>query len=62
MPARNSKQWEQVPEKLKSGEYVDSRIYSDRGIFEEEINKIFKKVWTPFVMNPSCQTPTASEP
>ena len=47
MPARNSKQWEQVPGKLKSGEYVDSRIYSDRGIFEEEINKIFKKVWTP---------------
>ena len=25
--------------------YVDSRIYSDRGIFEEEVEKIWKKVW-----------------
>ena len=41
MPARNAKQWEKVPGKLSSGEYVDSRIYSDRDIFEEEITKIF---------------------
>ena len=25
--------------------YVDSRIYSDRNIFEEEFEKIWKKVW-----------------
>jgi methanesulfonate monooxygenase large subunit len=47
MPARNAKQWETVPGKLSSGEYVDSRIYSDREIFEEEITKIFRKVWMP---------------
>ena len=47
MPARNAKQWEKVPGKLSSGEYVDSRIYSDRDIFEEEITKIFSKVWMP---------------
>src|SRR5262249_7596596 len=25
--------------------YVDSRIYTDQGIFEEELEKIWKKVW-----------------
>src|ERR1700741_5385697 len=25
--------------------YVDSRIYSDRGIFEEEVENIWTKVW-----------------
>ena len=47
MPARNGKQWANVPGKLGSGEYVDSRIYSDHAIFEEEISKIFRKVWMP---------------
>jgi len=32
---------------LKAGEWVDSRIYSDPDIFEEEQEKIFKKVWIP---------------
>ena len=43
MPARNAKQWETVPGKLSSGEYVDSRIYSDREIFEEETIDTFLK-------------------
>ena len=47
MPARNHKNWSKVPSKILPGEYVDSRIYSDKQIFEEEIDKIFKKVWTP---------------
>ena len=47
MPARNHKNWSKVPAKILPGEYVDSRIYSDKQIFEEEIDKIFKKVWTP---------------
>ena len=47
MPARNEKQWANVPGKLASGEYVDSRIYSDHAIFEEEVSKIFRKVWMP---------------
>jgi methanesulfonate monooxygenase large subunit len=28
-------------------EWVDSRIYSDRDIFEEELERIWKKVWLP---------------
>ena len=47
MPARNHKQWSKVPDKIAPGEYVDSRIYSDKEIFEEEIAKIFRNVWTP---------------
>ena len=47
MPARNHKQWIATPPALKDGEYVDSRIYSDPEIFEEEQEKIFKKVWIP---------------
>ena len=45
MPARNYKKWNAVPGKLNKGEYVDSRIYSDKNIFKEEIDKIFRKVW-----------------
>ena len=47
MPARNHTKWNQVPGKLQSGEYVDSRIYSDENIFKEEMRKIFSKVWIP---------------
>ncbi len=47
MPARNAQQWVNMPGKIKPGEYVDSRIYSDRDIFEEELTKIWRKVWIP---------------
>ena len=39
MPARKHTQWLSKP----TIEYVDSRIYSDWGIFHEEQEKIFKK-------------------
>lgn len=56
MPARNHKQWNSPPT-LKVGEWVDSRIYSDPDIFEEELEKIFKKVWIPI-----CHESELAEP
>jgi len=44
--AKNHRQWLADP-KLKPTEWVDSRIYSDPEIFEEELAKIFKKAWIP---------------
>ena len=38
MPARNHSQWTATP----PVEFVDSRIYSDPDIFEEELEKILK--------------------
>ena len=46
MAAKNHRQWLAEPP-LKPNEWVDSRIYSDPGIFEEELDKIFKKAWIP---------------
>ena len=46
MPARNHKNWLKKPENI---EYVDSRIYSDYKIYEEEIKNIFAKVWVPVI-------------
>jgi|TARA_R110002074_G_scaffold507_6_gene2451 methanesulfonate monooxygenase large subunit len=43
MPAQNHKSWLKKPDV----EYVDSRIYSDHKIWEEEIEHIFSKVWIP---------------
>lgn len=43
MPARNHKQWQATP----PVEYVDSRVYSDPDIFEEELELIFKRTWIP---------------
>ena len=42
--SRNSVQWTQKP-KLPPTHYADPVIYSDPEIFEEEKEKIFKKVW-----------------
>ncbi len=44
--SRNHEQWNSPPPFARD-EYVDSRIYSDQGIFEEELEKIFKKSWIP---------------
>ena len=44
--SRNHEQWTAKPS-LASDEYVDSRIYSDQEIFDEEQEKIFKKAWIP---------------
>jgi methanesulfonate monooxygenase large subunit len=44
--AKNHRQWIADPI-LKQSEWVDSRIYSDPQIFEEEQEKIFKKTWIP---------------
>ncbi len=46
MTSRNHAQWT-APPKLAKGEWVDSRIYSDHAIFEEELDKIWKKAWIP---------------
>lgn len=46
MSARNHAQWT-APPKLTRGEWVDSRIYSDQAIFEEELQKIWKRSWIP---------------
>jgi methanesulfonate monooxygenase large subunit len=46
MPARNHSQWTANPP-LRSSEWIDSRIYTEEAIFEEEMEKIFKKTWIP---------------
>ena len=46
MSSRNHTQWNATPD-LQRGEWVDSRIYSDEQIFEDELNKIWKKTWIP---------------
>jgi len=43
MPPRNHKQWRTKP----SVEYVSSYIYSDQDLYEQEMEKIFSKVWVP---------------
>ena len=42
--SRNSAQWTQRP-KLPPSHYADPVIYSDPDLFEEEREKIFRKVW-----------------
>lgn len=46
MAARNHDQWMSTPP-LQQGEWIDSRVYTDYEIFEEENEKIFKNTWVP---------------
>jgi methanesulfonate monooxygenase large subunit len=32
---------------LEKGEWIDSRVYTDQAIFDEELEKIFKNAWIP---------------
>ena len=48
MPSRNAAEWVAKPD-LKLGEWVDSRIYSEQEIFEEELSRIWKKAWIPIL-------------
>jgi methanesulfonate monooxygenase subunit alpha len=43
MPPRNHKNWTKTPDV----DYVDSRIYSEWDIHNEELEKIFSKCWIP---------------
>ncbi|MFT5502853.1 MAG: methanesulfonate monooxygenase large subunit [Gammaproteobacteria bacterium] len=47
MTARNKEEWQKLPAQFQPGEWVDSRIYSDPAIHEEELEKIWKKAWIP---------------
>ena len=42
--ARNAQDWAQRP-KLPATHYVDTRLYTDPGLFEEERAKIFDRTW-----------------
>ena len=43
MPPRNHKDWIKEPKV----EYVNSLIYSDQSLYEQEVENIFSKVWVP---------------
>src|ERR1041384_4109215 len=43
--SRSKREWERVPGHIPPTHYVDNSIYTSREIFEEEMEKIFKKVW-----------------
>ncbi len=47
MSARNNEEWAKVPQNFKPAEWVDSRIYSDPEIHQDEQEKIWKKSWIP---------------
>jgi len=53
--AKNQRQWMADP-KLKAGEWVDSRIYSDPEIFEEELTKFSKRPGFRCVMSRKWRT------
>ena len=43
MPPRNHKDWIKEPKV----EYINSLIYSDQSLYEQEVKNIFSKVWVP---------------
>lgn len=43
---RTAEQWSAKPP-LSDAQVVDTRIYTDPGIFDEEVEKIWSKVWLP---------------
>ena len=43
MPPRNHKKWLEKPKV----DFVSSLIYSDHGLYEQELENIFSKVWIP---------------
>ena len=43
MPPRNHKDWIKKPKV----EYINSLIYSDQSLYEQEVENIFSKVWVP---------------
>ena len=43
MPPRNHSSWIKEP----NVEYINSLIYSDHALYEQEIDNIFSKVWVP---------------
>ena len=42
--AKSAAEWSAAP-KFPATHYVDSRIYTDQAIFEEEMQKLFKSSW-----------------
>lgn len=43
---RNLEQWSRRPP-LPDTHYVDTRVYTDHGVFDDEIEKVFNRVWLP---------------
>ena len=43
MPPRNHRDWTKTPKV----EYINSLIYSDHYLYEQELENIFSKVWIP---------------
>ena len=43
MPPRNHQGWTKQP----NVEYINTLIYSDHSLYEQELENIFSKVWVP---------------
>ena len=53
MGARNHKNWLKEP----TVEYISSECYSSQEIYEQEIEKIFSKVWIPIIHKSEIKNP-----
>ena len=47
MSSRRNEEWATAPKNFTPAEWVDSRIYSDPAIHEDEMENIWKKSWIP---------------